>query len=129
MDDALVVDATVFIDHLRNRAVATGYLAPLLSNRNVVLHPAVLAEVLTGARDKRHLAALDAALGEVRRCTVKGSDMTVAVNLVRQHTLAAGIGWPDCLIAATCMRLGLPVVTLNDKHFRAVRGLSVVRPY
>jgi hypothetical protein len=40
-----------------------------------------------------------------------------------------GVGWPDCLIAATCIRLGLPLVTLNDKHFRAIRGLRVVRPY
>lgn len=129
MADALVVDATILIDQLRGVRAATEYLAPLLNRRVVVLHPAVHAEVLSGARDRRHLALLDAALADLKRCRIKGDDMGKAVELVRSYRLACGIGWPACLIAATCLRLRLPVVTLNDEHFRAIRGLSVVRPY
>lgn len=127
--DGLVVDATVLIDQLRGVPAAVEYISPLLNRHLVVLHPAVHAEVLTGARDRRHLAALDSALRELKRCTLKNADMTVALDLVRSHTLTHRIGWPDCLIAATCLRLKLPLITINDKHFKAIRGLSVVRPY
>jgi predicted nucleic acid-binding protein len=89
----------------------------------------VQAEVLSGARDRRHLTMLDAALADLRRYTVKTADMSTTIGLVRDYTLAHGIGWPDCLIAATCLRLSLPLVTLNDKHFKSIRGLSVLRPY
>jgi predicted nucleic acid-binding protein len=43
--------------------------------------------------------------------------------------LSTRLGWPDCLIAAAALRLDLPLVTLNDKHFKPIRGLRVVRPY
>ena len=33
---------------------------------------------------------------------------------------------PDC---GDVLRLGLPLLTLNDKHFKAIRGLRVVRLY
>ena len=48
---------------------------------------------------------------------------------VARLNLSHGIGWPDCLIGATALRLRVAVVTLNDKHFKAIRGLRVVRPY
>jgi predicted nucleic acid-binding protein len=127
--EALVVDATVLIDHLRGHADATGYLSPLLARKAVALHPAVHAEVLCGARDARHLRALDITLGSVRTIRARGDDFVRALDLVRSHRLPSGIGWADCLIAATALRLRLPVVTLNDKHFKAVRGLRVIRPY
>ncbi len=47
----------------------------------------------------------------------------------KRYSLSHGVGWPDCLIAATALRLGLPVVTLNDKRFKVFKGLRVVRPY
>jgi predicted nucleic acid-binding protein len=127
--DRYLADASVLIDQLRGVPAAVAFLAPLLNQRLVVLHPAVHAEVLSGARDRRHLVGLDLAMASLRGCAIKGADMNLAIDLVRTHTLSHGIGWPDCLIAATCLRLGLPLVTLNDRHFKPIRGLSVIRPY
>lgn len=124
-----MIDATVLIDHLRGHPDATAYLAPLVLSGAAVIHPAVLAEVLSGARDARHLRMLDIALSDLRILRVRGDDLVRTVDLVRSYRLSAGIGWPDCLIAATALRLSLPVTTLNDKHFKAIRGLRVIRPY
>ena len=60
---------------------------------------------------------------------MRNLDFVAGLGLVQRHTLGLSIGWPDCLIAATCLRLDLPLVTLNDKHFKPIRGLSVLRPY
>jgi len=79
--------------------------------------------------DRRHMNALDVALADKKRCTIKGADMNVALDLLRAYSLAHRIGWADCFIAATCLRLRIPLVTFNDKHFKPIPGLSVLRPY
>lgn len=76
--------------------------------------------------DQRHTITF---LATFKRLAVKSSDFEHCLLLMAEVHLAYSIGWADCLIAATYMRLGLPLVTLNDKHFRAIRGLRVVRPY
>lgn len=129
MPDALLVDAAVLIDHLRDHPDATRYVEPLVNRHALVLHPVVLAEVLNGARNARHLRLLEIAMRNVRVLRIKPDDFVVAVDLLRAHRLASGIDWPDCLIAATALRLKLPVVTTNDKHFGAINTLSVIRPY
>lgn len=129
MADAYIADATVLIDYLRAAPSAIEFLTPLLDRRAIVLHPAVLAEVLWGARDRRHLVQLDTELAKLKQCSIKSADMLTAIALVRTLTLSHGVGWPDCFIAATCLRLRLPLMTLNDRHFKPIRGLSVIRPY
>ena len=129
MASTLLVDASLIIDLLRGHADATAYLAPLLARRVVVSHPAIISEVLSGARDQRHLRSLDAALAPLPLLRVRSSDFDASLDLLRTYRLSTGIGWADCLIAATALRLGVPFVTLNDKHFRPIRGLKVIRPY
>jgi predicted nucleic acid-binding protein len=43
--------------------------------------------------------------------------------------VSLGIGWHDCLIAATAIRLGVSVATLNNGQLRAIPGLLVHRAY
>jgi predicted nucleic acid-binding protein len=46
-------------------------------------------------------------------------------ELIRMN---AEIGIKDVLIAATCLEHQLPILTLNEKHFRRVAGLTVLSP-
>jgi predicted nucleic acid-binding protein len=52
-----------------------------------------------------------------------------ALSFLSQHRLSAGIGFLDCLLAATAIENGLVLATVNDKHFRPLSGLKVERPY
>jgi len=56
-------------------------------------------------------------------------DFAAALDWLMRLHLSHRIGFPDCLIASSALRLGVPVVTLNDRHFRLFRGLTVIRPY
>jgi predicted nucleic acid-binding protein len=51
------------------------------------------------------------------------------LDLLAGFRLSHGVGWPDCLIAATAIRLGRPVATTNVKHFTPFPNLQVIRPY
>ncbi len=125
----LIIDTSVLIDHRRNHADAVPFVLGLLNKHVASIHPVSAAEMLDGALNRADMRRTIEFLGAFRRLSVKSADFEVCLALMAQVRLAHGIGWADCLIAATCVRLQLPLVTMNDKHFKAIRGLRVVRPY
>ncbi len=129
MADRMVIDTSVLIDFRRDHGGARPYMAGLLKNAVAVVHPVVAAELLEGVRDLADQRETIEFLAKFKSLAVKSADLEMCLSLMMEWRLSHGIGWPDCLIAATCIRLGLPLVTLNDKHFKAIRGLRVVRPY
>lgn len=129
MGSVLVLDTSVLIDHERGSAAAAEYVAPLLRRNVAAIHPVTQAELLFGAQDRSHLARVRTMIGAFRLIAVRNADFTVAIELLEKHTLKQRVGWPDCLIAATCLRLAAPLVTLNTSDFKAFRGLNVIRPY
>ena len=88
-----------------------------------------MAEVLTGARDGREQRQIDRLFAACRVEPIVPVDGDRSLDLLRTYRLSHGVGWLDRLIAATALRLAVPVATLNDRHFRATAGLSVHRPY
>lgn len=123
-----IADTSFLIDLMRSHAAAVAFARSGPGSR-ILVHPASEAEVLVGARDLQDLRDIVFTLRKFSKAQLDPKDFHHCLAFVRRYTLTHGIGWPDCLIAATAVRLRLPVVTINDRHFRAVRGLKVVRPY
>ena len=129
MAEGFVIDSTVLVDQWRGRAEALAFVRPLAARHRAWIHPVGAAELLVGAADRKEQALVDQFLSRFRVLSSRASDWTAALELVRSLRLVYGIGWPDCLIAASCIRMGLTLATANDKHFRPIQGLRVVRPY
>lgn len=129
MAERLVIETSVLVDYQRRVPAARIVVDKLAEKDAVTVHPVSAAEMLVGARDQPNMLETLRFLASFHRLIVKPSDHERCLLLVAEYRLSHGIGWPDCLIAATCIRLALPLVTLNDKHFRPIRGLRVVRPY
>ena len=53
----------------------------------------------------------------------------LALEQYQSLHLSHGIGTLDMLITHTALELGLPLHTFNVKHFGAVAGLTILRPY
>ncbi|MBX3405211.1 MAG: type II toxin-antitoxin system VapC family toxin [Phycisphaeraceae bacterium] len=126
--DSAVLDSSVLIDFSRGHEAAVCCIETGPPSRFVV-HPVSAAELLKGSKSRAELRALDELLDRFDRIRCQPQDFDHCVALVRRFSLSHGVGWPDCLIAATAIRLGLPIVTLNDKHFKVFKGLKVRRPY
>jgi predicted nucleic acid-binding protein len=126
--DEVVLDTKVLIDLTRSQRQATEFARSGPTGR-LMLHPAAEAEVLVGARDRYELRRLVAVLDGFAGSGCNRPTSSTVLPPSGATPSPPVPGWPDCLIAATALRLGLPVVTLNDKHFRAIRGLRVIRPY
>jgi hypothetical protein len=124
-----ILDTSICIDLLRGRREAREHASARRPVGRLLLHTAVLAELYQGARGRAEFRAIDALVVSTDPAAPSAHDLATSLKLLRRHGPSAGVEWHDCLIAATALRLGAVVATLNDKHFRAFRALKVIRPY
>jgi predicted nucleic acid-binding protein len=122
----VIVDSSVFIASWRGEDASHAFLRSVATD--IRLHPIVEAELLCGARNRAEMLRLTSLLNMFPRVAVKNADFPASIELLRTHHLVSTIGWADCLIAATCIRLDLRLATLNAKHFRAIRRLRTQTP-
>src|SRR5215211_5877041 len=104
-----IVDSAVLIDYLRGHAAAVAYLSTLRAAARPVTHVVVLAELVEGARDLKEQTALRAFLSGFDVVAPTEADALLSIDLLAGFRLSHGVGWPDCLIAATALRLGRAV--------------------
>jgi len=128
MSDVLI-DTSVLVDFLRGREGAVAFLDSQRASAGLATHVIVAAELLAGARDAREQSAIDSFLAAFSLAIPDAADALRALDLYRQFHLSHGVDWPDCQIAATALRIGATVATLNTKHFAVFAGLQVIRAY
>jgi predicted nucleic acid-binding protein len=89
----------------------------------------VEAEVIEGTLDSRDLIRSRRAFRSFNIIHATEADGATAIEWLARVHLSLGVGFHDCLIASTALRLNLTVVTTNDRDFRLFKGLRVIRPY
>ena len=126
----LLLDSTLVIDATNEQPAALAYIDDLLwKNTAMAIHAVTYAEVIVGTHDARELFRLRRFLKPFRIEYPTVEDWPNALNTLERLHLSHKVDLPDCLIAATALRLTLPVATVNDRHFRLFKGLKVIRPY
>ncbi len=104
----VVVDTSAWIQHFRKR---DDLLVDLLEHSRVVTHPFVIGELACGSLKNRH-STLE--LFKLLPQSPLASHDEV-LNFVESHRLfAAGIGWVDAHILASCLLEGFSLYT-KDK--------------
>ncbi len=124
-----VLDTNTLIDHARGIPGIEEFLNSRSPADRPAVHAVSAAEFLAGCKNKIELVAGRGLLRRFRLILPSSADFRHCLVLVQSGSLSHGVGWPDCLLAATCLRLQMPIVTLNVKHFKPIKGLKVVRPY
>jgi len=122
-------DTTILIDLLRDDHRAEAYLNDLPDDTGLYTHAMVKIEVLLGIHSAKELGKFDRLFRQFELLHPNDADSATSLASLRRLHLSHKIGYPDCIIAATAIRHGLPVVTINDRHFRLFHGLKVLRPY
>jgi predicted nucleic acid-binding protein len=123
--DALL-DTSVVVDVLRGYPAAVGWFA---TQTQLGVPRATILEVLDGAIDSAHQRN---ALRLLRRLTfVEQSEegLITATSMLTRYSLSHGVDAFDCMVAATGIRLALPIYTRNLKHFRPMIGTLAAAPY
>jgi predicted nucleic acid-binding protein len=87
---------------------------------------ATVLELSFGADTEETAAAIEAMLNTVSIIAIDAPIAMRAGAIARRYG-AKGVGRFDALIAATSLVAGVPLVTLNIKHFPMLKGLK--KPY
>jgi predicted nucleic acid-binding protein len=129
MDDVTrLVDTTILIDFLRGSETANAWL-DRFADGELSVSVITAAELVAGCRNRREQKRVEENLALYPMIFVSSAISATAWDWYRQHHLSDGVGFLDCLIAASAHQYGITVCTLNEKHFRPFPDLLVERPY
>ena len=122
----MLVDTDVLIWYMRGHEKARRVIE---RHRGFCMSVVTYMELVQGMRDKRELAALRAAMrGWQAELLYLDHGISVrAASYVEEHFLSHSLQLADALIGATAAVHGLPLLTADDGHYRAIRDLSVER--
>lgn len=121
----VLIDTDVLIDFLRGRAEAIGYIQGV--DLPAYISAITVAELFAGVREGNERTALERFLGAF---DIVSADDEIARRgglFRRDFGKSHAVSLPDALIAATAELRGLPLVTLNRKHFPMLANVQV--PY
>lgn len=112
----ILVDSSVWIDHLRRRDAE---LVALLDAGVVLCHPFVIGELACGHLPNR--AGFFSELANLPSAPVAAHDE--ALGFLDRHALnGRGIGWVDVHLLASAYLAGRAPLLTRDKRLRAIAG-------
>lgn len=128
-DKAVLVETTILVDYLRGSDEAAEYLDKARAEGDLFCSVVTQAELIVGSRTRGEIREIAQLLARFHNEPIASGDSTRAVTWLRKFHHSRGVGFHDCLLGAAALRRKTPFATLNEKHFRALPGVKVVRPY
>ena len=120
----MIIDTDVLIWYMRGNEKALQVIENMESFSISVI---TYMELVQGMRNKDELNSLRQALHAWNAKTLYISEeiSAKAMFLVEQYFLSHSIQLADALIGATSIDYGLTLLTGNDKHYKAMKGVSI----
>lgn len=127
MVDALL-DSSVIVDVIRGYAPAISWWS-LNQSLRLGISPGAWMETIGSAPNKAKRDQVTKLLINFEMLYLEREDMDWAMERQVQFQLSHGVGILDCLIAAPCVRLNIPLYTRNLKHFAPLLNMLAIQPY
>jgi predicted nucleic acid-binding protein len=123
-----LLDTSILIDVLRGYKPARDWVNSIPEAVQFV-SVVTAAELLSGCRNRAEQRSIERELALYQVIWLDEDTSRTALQFYQRFHLSHGVGFLDCLIAATTMMLGLRLMTLNLKHFASFPNLQVEKPY
>lgn len=122
-----IIDTDILIDEGRGMSDAADFLNRIESTWPLAISVVTQMELTVGCRNKTEQRQLSRLLSRFRVLSITTDISDRAVHLLQQYNLSHGLLIPDALIAATALTLGEPFATKNQRDFRFVDGLNLLK--
>jgi predicted nucleic acid-binding protein len=86
-------------------------------------------EAIFGSQSTSELKQVRAVIATFDVVWPSDAEFQNAANQFGKLKLSHGIGILDAISASTALTRGYDLATFNVKHFRAISGLTVIKPY
>ncbi|WP_035277764.1 type II toxin-antitoxin system VapC family toxin [Desulforegula conservatrix] len=120
----VLIDTDVIIWYMRGNENAFD----IIENSNgFFISVVTYMELVQGMRNKKELTCLRKALhGWNTKILYVSEDISAkAMFFVEQHFLSHSIQLADALIGSTAIAYGLPILTGNEKHYKAMGDIKI----
>ena len=123
-----LLDTSILIDILRGHQSAKNWIdsLPEIARRISVI---TAAEILAGCHDQTEQRRAEREPATYSTLWIDEEISQSAIELYSRYHLSHGVGFLDCLIAASAIKHGLQLATVNLKHFAPIPHLQAKRPY
>ena len=124
----MIVDTDVMIWYLRGSEKACALIDSL---NGFYVSAVTYMELVQGMKNKKELNALRKAfrLWNVKVIYMNEEITARAMFSVEQHFLSNSVELADALIGATAVVNGMPLLTGNTKHYKALKDIQLQRFY
>ena len=123
-----LIDTAILVDLLRGNTLAKSWLDGQPQGV-AAISVVTVAELLAGCRNQGEQKAVEMELGLYPVLWLSESISQLAITWYGKYHLSHGVGFLDCLIGATASLNHLELCTLNEKHFRPLPQIQLLRPY
>ncbi|PXF57182.1 MAG: VapC toxin family PIN domain ribonuclease [Deltaproteobacteria bacterium] len=122
----MLVDTDVLIWYLKGNENAYQVIE---NSSNFFISVVTYMELVQGMRNKKELSNLRKALHiwDAKILYISAEISAKAMFCVEQHFLSHSMQLADALIGATAIAYGNPVLTGNEKHYKALKDLKIKR--
>ena len=127
-DKKVLIDTPIMIDLLRGIEKSKNWLDGI-ETENRLISVVTVAELIAGCRNKNEQKKIDRELKEYEVIYLSYKCCKLGLEWYKNFHLSYGVGFLDCLIAATAYEKNVPIATLNDKHFKQLTDITIIRPY
>ncbi len=124
----MVIDSSLFIEHIRAKDKQSTTLYKLSDEPKLFITSVSVYELYMGAKTKEKQRDLQLLIGHLPVLPFTEDAAIKAAEI--HHKLRQSnqlIEFRDIFIAAICLAHGMPIATLNKKHFKRVEGLKILR--
>jgi len=119
----VLVDSCVFIKAFRKDALAQNHLSDIVDR--TAYSVITQLELLVGARSAQNKTAINNLFAAYYGIPLNAEISKKAIYLMRHYVSGnRHLSVPDCLIAATSLTTGFPLLTYNKKDFAFIESLT-----
>ncbi len=122
-----VIDSDILIDVGRKVKIAIERLEAERKTSITTVSSVTQMELIVGCRNKTELKHLDKFLEDFEIISLNYEITQKAVELLKGYKLSHGLLIADSFIAATAMILDAPLLTKNQKDFKFIKGLKLLK--
>lgn len=120
----ILCDTNILIEFYKDNDEVTDVLRKI-GVPNLAVSVVTVGELYFGARDKRELVKIKKHLANLTQVSIDDEVSNIFLELLEDYSLSHRLNIPDAMIAASALRHGLELYTLNVKDFRFVENLKL----
>jgi len=123
----VLVDTSVIIDYLRKTKKEESIFWKVINNYDCVISVVTIFELYSGAKNQQHSEAIDKVISFLEILSFDTPQAKLASKIFKilkeKNKL---IEFRDIFIASCAISENIPLVTLNDNHFKRIEDLVLL---